>query len=92
MRIRIGESIFYDFTKDGEDSTDSQSCNYFVRDDNNTDILTGELEKQDNTFMLRITNDDTSTLVQGKYTLLVSFSDSDSGYYDFILDEVLEII
>jgi len=92
MIIRVGESIFWDFTKEGEDTTDSQSCTYYVKDENGEEILKGDLEVEENTFMLRISTDDTSTLEKGKYLLLVAFDDSDTGYRDFIMDEVLEVV
>ena len=91
-KIRIGESIFQDLIKEGEDTTDSQNCTYYIKDENDEIKLTGVLEVVDNTFMLRITSDDTSTLEKKLYTLQVAFTDTDTGYLDYIIDENLLVI
>lgn len=106
MILIKGKSIFYDFVKDGEDTTDSQTCRYYIKTDNlpikeevnssedivNEIVLQGELAKVDNTFYLRIKGEDTISLETGYYKIRVIFEDSDNGYADYIFDEDLQLI
>lgn len=92
MNKRAGESIFFDFEKEDNQSIDAtETSNWWIKDDYNNIIREGQNNINENIIQLRITKDDTSGLDSKIYRLLVSFENKSNGYFDYILDEPLKI-
>lgn len=92
MNKRAGESIFFDFEKEDNQSIDAtETSNWWIKDDYNNIIREGQNNINENIIQLRITKDDTSGLDSKIYRLLVSFENESNGYFDYILDEPLKI-
>ena len=93
IEIRKGESIFYDFARtDSTALTADESATWEIRNASNVVVYSGSVTKNGNTLELRITGATTDGYTVGTYVLLVEFTNSDTGYADYIMDKSLKII
>jgi len=93
MRIRPGESIFFDFEEEnGNDLKEQESSSWYIKDISNNIIMQSDNTITDSIIKLRIKREDTITLKSGTYVLLVSLSNNSTGYFNYILEEDLLIL
>ncbi len=94
MTIRKGESIFYDFEKEGGDIIDDtkEGAIWQIRNQKNEILFNGDLLLNDNVLELRLGGTETTLLDPATYVLLVAFTNSDTDYKDYIFDEPLKVI
>lgn len=94
MTIRQGESIFYDFEKEGGALIDelTEGATWEIRTTKNVVVYSGGLLLNNNVLELRLEDTDTSVIPPATYVLLVAFVNTDTGYKDYIFDSPLRVI